>query len=260
MGTWKARLGIVCGLASTLALSQGAIAGAPPGSTQDGVALQRSSGLIITAPDRDPGNLTFQLFGAGSDTLVVGDWNGDGVDTLGVVRAVGGALLWILDTDGTGTNLSYQLFGADTDTPVPGDWNPSSAGTEVGVVRSTTDGLLWIVSGDGGLAYQLFGTGSDTPVPGNWDDTSDGDEPGVTRDGGGGALLWITQGSGGLEFELFGASSDKPVPGNYDDDALSERGVFQDLTGTGRFALQSDSSTEAFLMGDGTENPFAGAF
>ena len=70
------------------------------------------------ATDQDQG---FQ-FGQPGDVPVVGDWNGDGVDDLGVYR--GGT--WYLDTDGNHTLDAHdQVFklGRPSDMPVAGDWN-----------------------------------------------------------------------------------------------------------------------------------------
>ena len=53
---------------------------------------------------------------------VVGDWNGDGIEEIGIFR--GGT--WILDIDGDreleATDKVFELGGAG-DKPVAGDWN-----------------------------------------------------------------------------------------------------------------------------------------
>jgi len=57
---------------------------------------------------------------------VVGDWDGDGDDDLGIFR--GG--WWYLDTDGVGGMAEQVLgFGAPGDLPVVGRWQASGGGT-----------------------------------------------------------------------------------------------------------------------------------
>ena len=62
------------------------------------------------------------MFGQAGDMPVVGDFNGDGVDDIGVYR--GGQ--WIVDIDGNrqidAKDKVFELGGAG-DKPVVGDWN-----------------------------------------------------------------------------------------------------------------------------------------
>ena len=241
-----------------------AFAGGGGGPTGDGIGVTRSAAgsiLSIVDPARDgnPANYDFSLFGAASDTLVSGDWNGDGTTTFGVVRSDGGDLLWIRDLDGAG-NFDFALFGTvATDTPVVGDFDPSTPGDEIGITRANNGALEWILrdntGGANGFSRTIFGAAGDTPVPGNWDaNASNGDELGVTRSSGGGFLLWITQGSAGTVFELFGAEDDTPIPGDYTGDGNTDYGVR--LDGTNVFALDG-SSVEFIQLGDTSDSPYA---
>lgn len=119
-------------------------------------------------------------FGTRSDHPVVGDWNGDGIDTLGVFRDG----QWLLDTDGDGRWTSADetfSFGTSGDLPVAGDFNGDGI-DEVGVYRKgqwhlDTDGDRRLTSHD-----RVFALGGplDTPVVGDWN--GDGiDEPGLYR-------------------------------------------------------------------------------
>jgi len=235
------------------------------GGTGDGIGITRGVGgalLNVVDPlrEEDPVNLLFTLFGAESDTLVVGDWNGDGNPTFGLAREENGALLWILDFAGTGS-LDFQLFGSAGDRPVVGDFDPNSAGDEIGFVRPTVDGTLeWILRDNTpgeGFSRTLFGTETDIPVPGNWDgDPGNGDELGVVRDEPGlGARLWITQGSGGLDFNFFGAAGDEPIAGDWSGDGNTQRGVRQTSGGASVFILDGDV-LEFVLLGTETDGIF----
>jgi len=123
-------------------------------------------------------------FGKMGDHPIVGDWNGDGICTIGVFRDG----VFHLDQDGDGrwnaaidTALAY---GQDGDIPVVGDWNGDGI-DEIGVYR----GGKWIVDDNGNHQLdpsdQVFQLGDwdDLPVTGDWD--ADGkDDPGVFQPSG----------------------------------------------------------------------------
>ena len=119
-------------------------------------------------------------YGVPGDTPIAGDWNGDGIRTIGVFRD--GA--WQLDTDGDGrltdADESYQ-FGAAGDLPAVGDWNGDGS-DDLGVFR----GGQWLVDTNGNRALDALDTAfelgaeGDQPIVGDWD--GDGvDEPGAFR-------------------------------------------------------------------------------
>jgi hypothetical protein len=114
-------------------------------------------------------------FGIAGDVPIIGDWNGDGVDEIGVYRP--GAARFYLDLngnnlwDGTPTDGSIG-FGTLGDTPVIGDWNGDGV-DDVGVRR---ENKFWLDANgndqwDGttaGDAVFLFGASTDIPVIGKW--------------------------------------------------------------------------------------------
>ncbi|MFI5960075.1 hypothetical protein [Cryptosporangium sp. NPDC051539] len=82
------------------------------------------------------GTVTF-VYGRGTDSPVVGDWDGDGVDTAGVIRGN----QWLL-TDaheqGGPAGLSFRYGSADRSLPeakIVGDWNGDGVDTP-GVLRN----------------------------------------------------------------------------------------------------------------------------
>ncbi len=122
-------------------------------------------------------------YGGDSDIPVAGDWNGDGVDTIGIFQ--GGT--WTLDDNGDGKWLPGETlvqFGQPGDIPVVGDFDGDGV-DDIGVFR---DGK-WIIDANGDRAFnehdrvfELGGAG-DYPVVGDWD--GDGtDDPGIYRPGG----------------------------------------------------------------------------
>ncbi|WP_456236669.1 SdrD B-like domain-containing protein [Allorhodopirellula solitaria] len=82
-------------------------------------------------------------YGEQVDTPVAGDWNGDGIDQIGVFRSG----QWMLDEDGDGrwTGKDRPVnFGEPGDEPIVGDFDGDGI-DEIGVVR----GDLWIIDSDG---------------------------------------------------------------------------------------------------------------
>ncbi|QDV58092.1 MSCRAMM family protein [Rosistilla oblonga] len=109
-------------------------------------------------------------YGHNADTPLVGDWNGDGIDTIAVFRAG----RWMLDSDGDGrwtTRDETVQFGEPGDLPIVGDWNGDGI-DQIGVVRGDT----WII--DSNSDRQLTAddkrfdqphSPNGQPVAGDWD-------------------------------------------------------------------------------------------
>ncbi len=119
-------------------------------------------------------------YGAAEDIPVTGDWNGDGIDTIGIFHAGE----WYRDVDGDGRSSASDTvahFGRTGDQPVVGDWNGDGR-DDLGVYRDgtwylDTNGNEQIDVGD--QVIKLGGPG-DAPVVGDWN--GDGwDEIGVVR-------------------------------------------------------------------------------
>ena len=119
-------------------------------------------------------------FGGASDTPVAGDWNGDGIRSLGVFR--GGK--WQFDMDGDGRwsdGDQTAQFGEEGDIPFVGDFNGDGI-EEIGVYR----GGRWIIDTNGNRQIDAgdqqidLGGAGDKPVVGDWN--GDGtDEPALYR-------------------------------------------------------------------------------
>ncbi|MFV2069521.1 MAG: SdrD B-like domain-containing protein, partial [Pirellulales bacterium] len=121
-------------------------------------------------------------YGESGDTPVAGDWNGDGIDTIGVFRHG----MWHLDTNGDGRLTADDRrveFGRAGDVPMVGDWDGDGI-DELGVYR---DGS-WLR--DSEVNNHLFAAhdqvfhanGTGLPIVGDWD--GDGrEEPGMFHGG-----------------------------------------------------------------------------
>ncbi len=118
------------------------------------------------------------LFGATNDKPVIGDWNHDGFDDIGVFRRG----RFYLDANGNRKWDGYAVdtlavFGAASDLPIAGDWDGDGT-TNIGVYRSNRATFFLDTSGNGrwngptvdtAIAYGAFG---DVPIVGNWKDTT----------------------------------------------------------------------------------------
>jgi hypothetical protein len=118
-----------------------------------------------------------KAFGAAGDLPVVGDWNGNGKDKIGVFRPSTGK--WILDLNNSRTvnKCRYDLcifsFGLPGDLPVVGDWNGDGV-DKVGVFRPSTG--EWFLDFNGNETWDgcdvdaclFFGQAGDLPVVGKW--------------------------------------------------------------------------------------------
>lgn len=116
-------------------------------------------------------------YGAPGDKPVVGDWDGDGTTTIGIVR---GRNQWYLtDSIGAGPADYDFTYGRPGDFPVIGDWDGDGKDTP-GLVR----GRQWYLSNSkrGGVADFDFAYGrpGDHPIAGDWDGDGE-DTPGLLR-------------------------------------------------------------------------------
>ena len=103
-------------------------------------------------------------YGQVGDIPVIGDWTGNGVHTVGVVRGN----RWLLRTSNSSGSANFDFtFGEVGDIPVVGDWNGDGR-TGIGVVR----GNRWILrnslsSGPPDYDFE-FGQPQGHPVTGDW--------------------------------------------------------------------------------------------
>jgi hypothetical protein len=147
-------------------------------------------------------------FGNPGDQPVAGDWDNDGVDTIGVFRAATGTWYLVNDPDFMGGTADIVVrYGSPGDVGVVGDWNDDGVETP-GVFR----GGRWYLSNSfaGGEADGVFAFGnpSDVPVPGDWN--RDGTTtPGVFR---GGRWLLTNHFAAAVEHSFtFGSPGDQPA-------------------------------------------------
>jgi hypothetical protein len=165
-----------------------------------------------------PGPATSDVtFGWSTDQPIVGDWDGDGVDTVGVRR---GNAFHLRNSNSSGAaDLSFA-FGRSTDQVLVGDWNGDGRAT-IGVRR----GNQFILSNDhrgGGLVVFAFGRSTDVPVVGDFN--GDGRDTVAVRRG---QLFYVTDAHGGAARPAFsfGSRTDVPIAGDWNGDGVDTVGV-----------------------------------
>lgn len=192
-------------------------------------------------------------------TPVVGDWDGDGDMTPGLVRGT----KWFLHNDWDGEADKVVGYGGQAgDVPIPGDWDGDGVWTP-GVRRGFQ---YFLNNGWDGFADQVvgFGSSTDRPVVGDWD--GDGTTtPGVVR----GNVWYISDGSDpdvDKQF-AFGSASDTPVTGDWDGDGTTTPGVIRAnvwhlgngpnyiVTSPFAFGVASDTFVNGDWDGDGDSTP-----
>jgi hypothetical protein len=163
-------------------------------------------------------------WGRKGDLPVVGDWDGDGTQTLGVVRpsqARDGNHLLLRNSDGSVLDYWFGRYG---DRILVGDWNGDRAWTPA-AVRSGTWTLRETHAPDSPVTTLSFGHSGDRYLAGDWD--GDGDfTPGVHRAG----TFWLrnSAGSGRSEVRVrFGRANDLGVVGDWNDNGTWTPGVLR---------------------------------
>jgi hypothetical protein len=165
-------------------------------------------------------------FGAAGDLPVVGDWDGDGIDTPGVFRPSTGQFTL---TDSTATNPPFTRnpakvnFGTAGDLPIAGDWDGDGKDS-IAVYRPSTGETFFtnadVQSGQGGTLnpgidfIAFLGIAEDLPFAGDWN--GDGKEslglwrPSTTE------MILSDDNINLRAVFLFGQSTDLPVAGDWD--------------------------------------------
>ena len=216
-----------------------------------------SNGILFLKNTNRSGFANIALnYGLAGDYPVVGDWDGNGTDTIGVYRN-GRFLLRNSNTVGF-AEINF-LFGQAGDQPIAGDWDGNGIDT-IGVFRPSTGLFLLRNANTTGFADMSFFLGNvgDVGIAGDWD--GDGiDTTGVFRPSNGVIFLKNTNATGFADVALnYGLPGDKPVVGDWDDDGDTTIGVFRN----GQFLLRNSNTNGfaeiVFNLGFPTDMPIAG--
>jgi len=193
--------------------------------TWDGASVDKVFNFAIANP-------------SSSDLPVVGDWNGDGKDEIGIYQPI--TKKWYLDYNSNGVwdagnDKTYQ-FGGQGDLPVVGDWDGDGK-TEIGNYKGNG---VWAVDYNGNgvwdagndKTYQFGGQG-DLPVVGDWNGDGKTEIGNYKKNGN-----WALDDNGNGNWDgtsvdrvlNFGDSTDLPVTGDWNGDGKTEIGVYRSST------------------------------
>ncbi|MBI5559433.1 MAG: DUF1566 domain-containing protein [Deltaproteobacteria bacterium] len=185
---------------------------------------------------------------------IVGDWDGDGSDDVGLFSGS----RFRLDDDEDGVADEVVAFGTGTDTPVIGDWNGDGV-DDIGVFRGA-ERKFYLDSNRDGVADSTVTIGrlSDLPVVGDWD--SDGvDDIGVFRPSV--RRYYMDYNEDGIHDRAvtIGRLGDISLAGDWDGDGVDSIGVFR--PDNKRFYLDDDDDgihDHAQSFGRSTDLPIVG--
>lgn len=183
---------------------------------------------------------------------VVGDWNGDGVQTPGIVK---NGRWYLRNSNSLGPADIVFDFGTGSDYPIVGDWTGDGI-DKPGVVRNG----VWFLKFDhlGGAAdlelAMEFPDG--IPIAGDW--TGDGvAKPGVVRGGTWFLRNSLTAGPADTVF-YFGQPGDRPVVGDWNGQGVDLPGVVRNGIWYLRLSHSEGVADEQFAYGLRTDIPIAG--
>jgi hypothetical protein len=208
-------------------------------------------------------DITAFFGGDASDLPVVGDWNGDGVDTIGVYRNSTG--FFFLSDSNTSPAVNYSpLFGNPGDTPFAGKWTADMTHDGIGVYRNS-NGILYqrkALTGGFDDFFAVYGNPGDVGFAGDWDGNGF-DSIGIYRSSNQTWFLTNNSTPSGITFSdidfVLDIDTNLPVVGDWDGDGDSTPGW---LTSSGVFSLHPNNSIvgpdNTFAFGPANSKPIAG--
>jgi hypothetical protein len=205
----------------------------PDGKDCDTVALQDSGGLFNVYTYATSGKAVSSFYyGNPGDVPFSGDWDCDGVETLGLYRRSDG-YVYLRNSNTAGVADISFYFGNPGDYPVAGDFNGNGCDT-VSIYRPS-EARFYIInklgSNDGGLGAAdysfLFGDFGDKPFIGDFN--GDGvDTVGLHRESTGLVYFRNTNSTGVADFQfIYGNPGDLIVAGDWNGDGDDTVGVYR---------------------------------
>ncbi len=216
-----------------------------------------SNGALYLKNSNTTGVADIQInYGIPGDQPVTGDWNGDGVDTIGVYR---NGVFYLRNSNSIGNAEVYFAFGAPGDQPIAGDWDGNGTDT-IGVYRSSNFTFYLRNDNSNGSPDLSFSLGmpGDVGLAGDWN--GDGkDTTGVFRPSNGVIFLKNFNTTGSADIAInYGIPGDKPVTGDWDNDGQDTIGVYRN----GVFYLRNSNTVGTadlyFSLGIPGDLPIAG--
>jgi subtilisin family serine protease len=206
-----------------------------------------------------PADITVAYGPATGQLPVTGDWNGDGIDTIGVYDTATG-IFSLRDSNTSGAPDYSLVFGNPGDAPLHGRWSVSATHDGVGVYRNS-NGIVYLKNDlTTGFSdyYIVMGNPGDTGLAGDWN--SDGvDSVGVFRPSNTRFYLSNVNGNGltfsDLDFVFYVANA-QPVAGDWNGTGQSRLGwVSTSGIVSLRYTLTDGSADVTFAFGPTSSSP-----
>ncbi len=206
------------------------------------------------------GSTTSFFYGNPGDVPMMGDWDCDGIDTVGMFRPSNG-FAYLRNTNDFGPGEISFFFGNAGDTPLVGDWDGDGCDS-LGVYRN---GRVFLRNTlDTGVADVdfWFGFSGDAPFAGDFD--NDGiSEIGLFRQTSGFAYLRNDHTTGMADHDFFfGEPGDVVISGDWNNDYTDTVGIWRPADATFYLADTNDTVAADYTIPFGTSTwiPAAGDF
>jgi hypothetical protein len=206
------------------------------------------------------GGVTTFFYGIPEDIPLVGDWDCDGDETVGMFRP-GNGYVYLRNTNDFGPADITFWYGIGGDIPFVGDWDGDGCDT-LAVYRNGRVYLRnTLDTGPADLTF-FYGLSTDTPFGGDWD--NDGfDSVGLYRESTGYVFLRnrLSAGLADVDF-YFGAPGDRVIAADWNGDGTDTVSIYR--PDEARFYISNTNATTFaefdFRFGDRNLEPVAGAF
>jgi len=210
-----------------------------------------------------PPDVTPFAFGKSGRTPLVGDWNGDGIDTPGFYNtATGGFQLRNSSSAGT-PDIGFVFGSGGTAVPLVGDWDGDGVDTIGLYIPETGEWRLRNsnTAGSADLIFSFGGVGSRIPLVGDWN--GDGiDTPGIYRADN---SMWRfrnsnTTGVADLGGFVYSSPDKIPVVGDWNGDGKTTIGFFNPANAIWRLrnSLSAGTPDISVQFGSANNTPIVG--
>jgi hypothetical protein len=199
-------------------------------------------------------------FGNPNDHPITGDWDGDGIDTVGVFDPLAGRFLLRNSNTPGAPDLSF-LYGNPGDIPLAGHWTAASTHDGVGTYRNTNGTMYLFLRNQLTTGYAdltaIVGNPGDLPIVGDWN--GDGvDTVGLYRPDSTTFYLF-NRNAPDMEVETqFTLSGGVPIAGRWTGSGGAGVGFFADGVFSLKDTLESGAFDRTVNFGETGDVPLAG--
>jgi len=162
------------GVAGTVLV--GSVIGLPAATAKGGAVGGSGSGFYLSDTFSTKANIEF-VYGSAADDVFVGDWDGDGVDTLAYRR---GNTFHVRNSNTTGEPDQIFSYGRPGETVLVGDWDGDGVDT-LAVRRGNLYHVKNSLASGAADTVVAYGRATDTVLVGDWD--ADGKDTFAVRRG-----------------------------------------------------------------------------